>query len=146
MSYLPSYLTGSPKEWMIDTIDICKNKNTTPETGIYEVSVGQPVVVVNGILKKGNEAHIDFEWGFNQLNEVGKSLSPIEVRYGEKSRFQSQTFHGTARMVKYDDGWRIVDLELGKWTNGWSEGVSWPDPDFNWGAFDEDENVYNELR
>jgi hypothetical protein len=130
--------------WLIDTFTYpCpKQVVTSSETGVYEVSVGQPMVIVNGILKQGNEAHIDFEWGFNQLNDVGKSLSPLAVRYGETSRFQSHTFHGTAHMMKYDDGWRIVDLEL----PGWMDNEGWPDPDFNWGAFDEDENVYNELR
>jgi hypothetical protein len=133
--------------WLTDKIEECKDKSVQLDTGRYEVTIGKPRVVVNGIFHTArNEAKVDFVWGFDDLNEVGKSLNPVIVSAAQKSKFASKEFNGTARMRKYDDGWRVYDLKLGRWKRDWSEDISWPDPYFNWGAFDENENTYDELR
>jgi len=128
----------SDSDWLTETIDRCQNRPVAPDTGLDEFAVGSPRVIVNGIIEDGKKAHVDFEWVFSSVSAVGKSLGLGE----DLSQFGSKTFHGTAQMVEYDDGWRIVALKL----TGWDYGPEWPDPEFNWGAFDEDENVYDVLR
>jgi hypothetical protein len=145
-------LSISDDGFLTDDIDSCKTREVGPMTGAYELTLGKPVVNVNGIREEGKRAFVDFTWHFESLNEVGKSLPQIRSTYqmeidqehmtaDEKSSAPFWT--GRAELVKYDDGWRVVTIALSSrgfaW-DGWEYGPNWPDPHFNWNAFDEDEN------
>jgi hypothetical protein len=121
---------------LTDEIEPCASRQPNGDTGAYELKLGDPVVEVNGIRKDGNRAHVDFTWHFESLNEVGRIL--LQGTKGSRSYF----WNGAAELVEYDDGWRVVAIDLTgighfKWRYGTEE---WPDPNFNWGTFDEDEN------
>jgi hypothetical protein len=54
-------------------------------------------------------------------------------------------WEATAEFVSYDDGWRVSKIDLSSHRAGdfqWVYGPPWPDPYFNWGAFDESLNRY----
>jgi len=116
--------------FLTDDIEPCTPRQVKNEPGAYELRVGTPMVEVNGIRKDGNRAHVDFTWQFASLNQVGRTLLQ------HKSNME---FHGTAQLVKYDDGWRVVSIKLAE--EDWVYGPEvWPDPRFNWHTFDENEN------
>jgi hypothetical protein len=101
------------------------------------------------IRKDDYRAHVDFTWHFKSLNPVGRTLlqgaRDMELhddRLPESARVNAPFFNGTAELVKYDDGWRVISINLtGRWFPEWRYGPeNWPDPDFNWHTFDEDEN------
>lgn len=121
-------------KFLTDDIQPCTPRGAKDDTGAYELRIGMPVVEVNGIREDGNRAHVDFNWHFESLNEVGRAVLPPPTTH---------TFsNGRAELVKYDDGWRVVSIELnGKAYPDWRYGPEkWPDPNFNWHTFDEDEN------
>jgi hypothetical protein len=129
-----------------DHIERCVEKDVQPDTGEYELTIGKPVVKVNGILKQGHHAHVDFTWHFESMTELGKSLGFIqgtkqsesdELRFSDSERSQAPFWDGSAEMAEYDDGWRVISLKV-PW--GYLSD-DWPDQSFNWGAFDENENV-----
>jgi len=132
---------------LADNIQPCVTKKVTSETGEYELTIGNPIVEVNGILKSGNDAHVDFTWHFDSLSKIGKSLGFIqglreseknESHFSEVERSKAPFWNGTAEMARYDDGWRVVSINM-PW--GYSFSQRWPDPDFNWGTSDEDQNI-----
>jgi hypothetical protein len=139
--------------FLVDQIAECKPRTVTPATGAYELTIGDAVVVVNGIRKNGNRAHIDFTWHFRSLNQVGRSLPVVqgtrnmelhEDRLPLSARQNAPFWNGSAQLMKYDDGWRVVSIDLNvknvvppQWVYG---PENWPDPSFKWNAFDEDQN------
>jgi hypothetical protein len=134
---------------LVDHIDVCKPHEVTKTTGAYELSLGKPVVNVTGIRKDGDQAHVDFTWHFESLTKLGhmlprvQALNEMEQNDGHLSpsqRADAPFWTGVAEFTKYDDGWRLVTLNLE--TGGWNYGPHWPDPYFNWNTFDENQNHY----
>jgi hypothetical protein len=136
--------------FLLDHIDSCKSREVSKTTGAYELRLGKTVVQVTGIRGSGNQALVDFRWHFESINEVGQALPRIRfakemeiadphVTAEEKSITPFWT--GSAEFTKYDDGWRIGTINFGsKPWDRWVYGPDWPDPNFNWNAFDESEN------
>ena len=144
--------------WLIDDVKRCAPHAAVPEIGFYELMLGTPIVEVNGIFSESSDsAKVDFIWYFQSLNQVGRSLDMVR---GRKEYIESQKnltpeekakapfWNGSAELRRFDDGWRVTairglspnDLTL-MMNTSWPYGPqTWPDPDFNWGAFDEDEN------
>ncbi len=139
---------------LIDHIESCKERKVTERTGAYELTLGNPVVVVNGIRREGNRAFVDFSWRFESINQVGRTLGRIrgtkqfetdDPQLTAQEKSAAPFWDGTAELVKYDDGWRVVTVELqhtSRLSHDWDYSSEWPDPNFNWSTFDEDENHY----
>lgn len=122
-----------------------------PTAGSYEVNLGEAVVQITEIRTNGNQALVDFRWHFESLNEMGQALQGIQstrLRQTDDPHLTAEEksiapfWTGVAEFAKYDDGWRVVkiNLESSRAFERWEYGPHWPDPDFNWNAFDEDEN------
>ena len=140
--------------FLVDHIELCESRPLTETTGAYELTLGKPIVEVTGIRKQGSRALVDFRWHFESLNEVGRSLPRVQtareqqtsderLTAGEKSLAPFWT--GLAEFASYDDGWRVEKIEFrsGKLSDfRWEYGPAWPDPSFNWNAFDESQNRY----
>lgn len=139
-------------KFLTDDIEPCTPRQVKADTGAYELRIGKPVVEVSGIRKDDDRAHVDFTWHFKSLNQVGRTLLQgtrdmelTDDRLPESARVNAPFFNGTAELVKYDDGWRVISINLtGRWFPGvWLYGPeNWPDPDFNWHTFDEIENHF----
>ncbi|MBZ5688899.1 MAG: hypothetical protein LAP86_28145 [Acidobacteriia bacterium] len=56
------------------------------------------VVAVDGIVKQGNSADVDFTWRWVPLNEIGAALYSGDVHYKSVVGFHN-----------YDDGWRMIE-------------------------------------
>jgi len=56
------------------------------------------LVAVNGIVKQGNFADVDFTWRWLPLNEIGAALYSGDVHYKSVVGFRD-----------YDDGWRMIE-------------------------------------
>lgn len=137
---------------LVDNIDACKAREVKEITGAYELSLGKAVVEVTGIKKEGNRASADFEWHFESLNKVGQALPRITVtkqlqiadaRTTPQEKLIAPFWLGSAELTKYDDGWRVmtVNLSSSKFPWGsWDYGPEWPDESFDWHTFDEHEN------
>jgi hypothetical protein len=140
--------------FLTDDIDSCRARQISDRTGAYELSLGRPMVEVTGIRKEGGHASVDFRWHFEALNPVGRSLPRVQstelAQQGDdhlttKEKSIAPFWPGSADLRNYDDGWRVVTVNLGPTTPGgqrWEYGPEWPDPRFNWGAFDESQNSY----
>jgi len=135
-------------KFLTDDIEPCIPRQVKDETGAYELRIGAPVIEVNGIRKDGNRAHVDFTWHFRSLNQVGRTLlqgtRDMELhddRLSPSARLNAPFWNATAELLKYDDGWRVVSIQLGRGFPDWGYGPEhWPDPEFDWHTFDEDEN------
>jgi hypothetical protein len=137
-----------------DHIDSCKARPVSDSTGAYELGLGRPIVEVTGIRKESGRAFVDFRWHFESLNAVGRFLVQVQLTEEAEHRDEHLTaeeksiapfWPGSAELRKYDDGWRVLTINLGPTRPGgerWEYGPEWPDPSFNWGAFDESENRY----
>jgi hypothetical protein len=77
----------------------------------YLAKIGNPTVLVTGIVKNGNHATVDFDLGFINLNELGRAMLPNNAKYSEK-------YSQKAEFTKYDDGWRITKMENQLWGYG----------------------------
>jgi len=77
----------------------------------YSVKIGDPTVLVTGIVEEGNHATVDFDLGFTNLNEFGKAMFPINADYLLK-------YSQKAEFTKYDDGWRITKMGNQLWGYG----------------------------
>jgi len=107
---------------------------------------------VNGIRREGNRAFVDFAWHFESLDELGrkftedtKEMEIRDKRVADDAKSTTPFWVGSAELAKYDDGWRVLTIKLDLWDRPdcWHYGPpKWPDPSFNWGTFDEDENHY----
>jgi hypothetical protein len=139
--------------FLLDKIDSCKNRAVGKSTGEYELRLGKAVVEVTGIRKNGDQAIVDFKWHFTSINEVGLMLPRIKITRQYEMLDEHLTAEeksiapfwvGVGHLTKYDDGWRVASIDLGSSLiepQDWAYGpLSWPDPDFNWNAFDENEN------
>jgi hypothetical protein len=141
--------------FLVDQIESCGPRAVNKTTGGYELTLGNTVVEVNGIRKNSDRAFVDFTWHFESLNEVGQSLPMIQItkqmeagdeRLSAEQKSRAPFWVGSAEFEEYDDGWRVKTINLeprnpnwGPWSYG---PPNWPDPSFNWAAFDEDENHY----
>jgi hypothetical protein len=130
--------------FLVDHIDSCKTREGNKTTGAYELTVGKPVIEVNGIRKEGNRASVDFNRHFESFNEVFQALPRVQATKEMETVEEHLTAHekstapfwtGSAELTQYDDGWRVVTVKLStgrySWKN-WDYGPEWPDPDFNW--------------
>jgi hypothetical protein len=134
--------------------DRCGHQPLTEQTGTYELSLGNSVVVVTGIKRDGNRAFVEFRWHFDSLNEVGKLLprlrNQIEYQQADEhlsvaERATAPFWIGTSELQEYDDGWRVSKIELNAGKAAyfkWEYGPTWPDPEFNWKTPDENLNRF----
>jgi hypothetical protein len=134
-------------DFLADETDNCERHPVRSDTGVYELKLGNAMVEVLGIRKDKNRALVDFRWQFDSLNEIGKILpsirSAIETEKDESRLSAAENaiipfWTGSAEIMRYDNGWRLNSIEL----KDWDVGPNWPDPSFNWGAFDEHENHF----
>jgi hypothetical protein len=140
--------------FIVDHVDSCKAREVTKMTGVYELSLGRAVVEATGIRKDGNRAYVDFKWHFESLSKLGRSLPRVQItkkmeqdneHLTAEEKSTAPFWTGSAELTKYDDGWRVVILTLSSGRFSWEDwdyGPDWPDPDFNWNTFDENENHY----
>ena len=87
----------------------------------YEAIIGEPHVVVTGILKDGNKASVEFTWTFRNVNELGSALLSepraahlpdyVETFPG-KPKADTESIKAIASFLDYDDGWRLVDIKF----------------------------------
>lgn len=136
--------------FLLDQIDSCKSREVSKTTGAYELRLGKAVVQVTGIRKSGNQALVDFRWHFESINEVGQTLP--RIRFAKETEIAdphltaeekslAPFWTGSVEFTKYDDGWRIGTINFGsKPWDRWVYGPDWPDPNFNWNGFEENEN------
>src|SRR5215469_1047536 len=59
---------------LVDRIDSCKTVEVSNTTGAYELTLGIPVIEINGIRRESNHAFVDFTWHFQSLNKTGQML------------------------------------------------------------------------
>jgi len=145
-------LSIGENKFLLDEIDDCKFRDVTKAVGVYEVRLGKPIVNVTGIQKDSNQAIVDFTWHFESINEIGQALPRLratqEMEIADPHMTADQKsiapfWTGSAIFAKYDDGWRIGTITFGtKPWSAWEYGPDWPDPNFNWNGFDENENHY----
>jgi len=143
-------LSIGEQTFLLDKIDSCRSRAVSKFTGAYELRLGKAVVDVTGIRKNGDQSTVDFRWHFTTFNEVGQALPRIQITRQYEMLDEHLTAEeksiapGVAHLTKYDDGWRVASIDLGSSLlepQDWAYGpLSWPDPDFNWNAFDENEN------
>jgi hypothetical protein len=130
-------------------------RDVTKTVGVYEVRLGKPIVNTTGIQRDGSQAIVDFTWHFESTNEIGQAVSRLratqELEIGDPHTTADQKstapfWTGSAAFTKYDDGWRIGTIKFTSASSAtwcaWEYGPDWPDPDFNWNGFDENENHY----
>lgn len=148
-----TYDLADSLQLLIRRIDICGERPVRETDGEYELTIGDPGVEVTGIRKIGAKGLVDFRWRFNSLNEVGRSLIARQKETWEmrdshltaEEKLRIPFWIGSAEFASYDDGWRVVKIDLTSHNVSdlkWEYGPDWPDPSFNWNAFDENKNRY----
>ena len=157
---LPPFSTASSGSFaletagfLVDHIDVCAARPAISTTGAYELAAGRPIVQVSGIRSQGNRAFADFRWHFTPLNNIVRQLPLVQNTRAQQvgdghltpeEKAIAPYWSGSAEFAKYDDGWRVVaiDLKSGRLWERWEYGPDWPDPQFNWNAQDEHNNRY----
>lgn len=151
-SLATSDLYHSSPRFLVDNIDDCRERPVTESTGAYELTLGNPIVEITGIRKGGGRAAVEFRWHFESLNSIGRFLVQVQATEERQKSDERLTaaekaiapfWTGTAEFVDYADGWRVttIDFDINlHYVQPWPYGPTWPDPAFNWNAFDEDQN------
>jgi len=140
-------------QFLARRIDVCKVRPVADTTGEYELTLGNPVLEVLGIRRSSDRALVDFRWHFESLNEIGRVLPGVQATREQQTSDDHLTpeekaiapfWTGLAELAKYEDGRRVLSVKLdsGRIWERWQYGPEWPDPYFNWNAFDENQNRY----
>jgi hypothetical protein len=72
---------------------------------------------VTGIRKNGAVADADFQWRWTAVNEVGSALYTKNLEY-----------NSTVGFVHYDDGWRVVEGNALKYSQGLGDALKNAEP------------------
>jgi hypothetical protein len=76
--------------------------NNAPPSQYFGVPVARRELLgINGMVKDGSVAEVDFTWKWTPMNEVGAALYPAGVKYNSTVEFRH-----------YDDGWRAGEGHL----------------------------------
>ena len=84
--------------------------------GFVQVSLGMPSFeAITGMTEQegGTELLVEFSWKYQEY--PGPSLSLVESCLPEGvKKILASTHPGTAKLTKYDDGWRVSDIHIDK--------------------------------
>lgn len=76
--------------------------SNAPPSQYFGVPVARrELLAINGLVKDGSVAEVDFTWKWTPMNEVGAALYPAGVKYNSTVEFRH-----------YDDGWRVAEAHL----------------------------------